>query len=74
MNSHDTAPWADLVRRWDAQQAGYIEARERMYDVLIDALVHLCPDPQVRVLDLACGPGAISGRLLARLPQARSVA
>ncbi|GLY05468.1 class I SAM-dependent methyltransferase [Actinoplanes sp. NBRC 101535] len=64
----------DLLRRWDAQQTVYIEQRDRVYDVMFDVLAQLCPAPELTVLDLACGPGAISERFLRRFPQGRSVA
>lgn len=67
------APWAEWLRRWDTQQALYIEDRERCFEVMFTFVEALCP-PKVTVLDLACGPGAISQRLLGRLPDARSVA
>ncbi|GAB3453640.1 class I SAM-dependent methyltransferase [Actinophytocola sediminis] len=66
--------WSDLLARWDAQQTVYIRARDRLYDAMFEILAHLRPAEDLVVLDLACGPGAISGRLLSRLPRARSVA
>ncbi|ASW56915.1 trans-aconitate 2-methyltransferase [Plantactinospora sp. KBS50] len=67
-------PWRELLDRWDAQQTVYIEHRDRVYDVMFEVLTHLRPGDDPTVLDLACGPGAISARLLHRLPKARSVA
>jgi SAM-dependent methyltransferase len=66
--------WSDLLARWDVQQTVYIEHRDRVFDVMFEVLTHLRPSDDLVVLDLACGPGAISSRLLARLPEARSVA
>lgn len=66
--------WLDLLSRWDCQQAVYIACRERVYEVMFEVLTHLLPVRNPVVLDLACGPGAISGRLLHRLPTARCVA
>ncbi|MGH8931315.1 MAG: class I SAM-dependent methyltransferase [Egibacteraceae bacterium] len=76
MNAHTgtmAVSWADWLRRWDAQQCVYIEDRERCFKVMFSFIEALLP-PEVTVLDLACGPGAISQRLLRRLPGARSVA
>ena len=67
-------PRPDLYRRWDVQQTAYIADRDRVYEVLFEVLTHLRPAEDLVVLDLACGPGAISGRLLERLPSARAVA
>lgn len=64
----------DLLHRWDAQQTVYIEQRARVYDVMFDVLEQLRPEPDLTVLDLACGPGAISERFLRRFPQGRAVA
>lgn len=74
ITSDRTAPWTDLLTRWDVQQAVYIEQRDRVFDVMFEVLTHLRPADDLVVLDLACGPGAISSRLLDRLPAARSVA
>ncbi|GGP73844.1 hypothetical protein GCM10010185_54100 [Saccharothrix coeruleofusca] len=68
-----TDPWLDLLTRWDVQQSAYIADRDRVYEVMFEVLTHLQPAEDLVVLDLACGPGAISSRLLARLPKARSV-
>src|SRR5438874_22610 len=73
-----TNPTAQLdgkrwLQRWDAQQAGYVPEREERFRVMLDVLAALLPGEFV-ALDLACGPGAISQRLLERFPAARSVA
>lgn len=65
--------WAAWLQRWDAQQTAYLPDREERFDVMLDVLDEFLPEKFV-ALDLACGPGAISQRLLARFPQARSVA
>jgi SAM-dependent methyltransferase len=69
-----TNPRLDLFSRWDVQQTAYIADRDRVYEVMFEVLTHLRPDEDLVVLDLACGPGAISSRLLDLLPKARSVA
>lgn len=61
------------LRRWDAQQTGYLPHREARFDAMLDAVAALAPADFVAI-DLACGPGAISQRLLARFPGARAVA
>jgi len=65
--------WHAWLRRWDAQQTGYIPDREDRFTAMLDVLDVLLPARFV-ALDLACGPGAISQRLLARFPEARCVA
>lgn len=65
--------WADWLRRWDAQQEGYVPEREARFTAMFDALAELLPASFV-ALDLACGPGSISQRLLARFPSAQAIA
>lgn len=61
------------IARWDLQQEGYLPDREERFTALIDAVEALGkPDPLV--LDLGCGPGSLSARLLERLPKAEVVA
>jgi SAM-dependent methyltransferase len=60
------------LERWDAQQETYLPDREEHFEVLID-LVETVAGPAPRVLDLACGPGSLGTRLLARLPEASVV-
>ncbi|GET41093.1 class I SAM-dependent methyltransferase [Microseira wollei] len=65
--------WQSWLQRWDAQQTGYIPHREARFKVMLDVLEVQMPAEFV-ALDLACGPGAISQRLLERFPGARCVA
>lgn len=65
--------WANWLRRWDAQQTGYLPDRESRFAIMLDVLDVLLPERFVAI-DLACGPGAISQRLLARFPDATSLA
>lgn len=69
--------WAGWLRRWDAQQLLYMTTREERFEAMLDAIdgtVAAENDGKLVVLDIACGPGAISQRLLARFPGARSFA
>ncbi len=65
--------WQYWLGRWDIQQAGYIPEREERFRVMFAALEALLPDAFV-ALDLACGPGSLSQRLLDHFPGARCVA
>ncbi|MFB2971378.1 trans-aconitate 2-methyltransferase [Aerosakkonema sp. BLCC-F183] len=65
--------WQSWLQRWDAQQTGYIPHREARFQAMLDAIELQMPAEFV-ALDLACGPGAISQRLLERFPKARCVA
>jgi SAM-dependent methyltransferase len=65
--------WAAWLRRWDAQQGDNIPDWGRRFEVMLDALEIVMPAEFV-ALDLACGPGSISRRLLERFPGARVLA
>jgi SAM-dependent methyltransferase len=66
--------WADdWQRTWDAQQEAFLVDREQRFAYLLD-LVEIVAGPAPTVLDLACGTGSITRRLLDRLPAARAVA
>lgn len=65
--------WQRWLGRWDVQQAGYVPEREERFRVMFTALETLLPDAFV-ALDLACGPGSLSQRLLDRFSGARCVA
>jgi trans-aconitate methyltransferase len=64
--------WKGWQERWDRQQEVYLIDRERRFEVMFD-VVEAVTGPAPQVLDLACGTGSISIRLLRRLPQARTV-
>jgi trans-aconitate methyltransferase len=63
----------DLLSRWEDQQAAYVAHRENRFQVMLDVLGLHCPD-DFTVLDLACGPGSITDRVLSRFPRARAAA
>jgi len=75
MSSDPTAliDWQAWLWRWDTQQTHYLPEREERFTAMLDVLAALLP-PDFVALDLACGPGAISQRVLARFPQARTIA
>jgi SAM-dependent methyltransferase len=64
-----TTTW---LERWDAQQETYMPDREERFEVMVD-LLEMSAGPRPRVLDLACGPGSLSSRVLERLPEATVV-
>ncbi|HEV2231601.1 MAG TPA: class I SAM-dependent methyltransferase [Thermoplasmata archaeon] len=69
----DAVDWAGWLERWDRQQTGYMPYREHRFTTMLDVVAALQPS-NLRVLDLACGPGSLSARLLTRFPRARAVA
>ena len=72
-NAQTAVDWQSWLRRWDAQQTAYLPDREARFTAMLDVLDVLLGEQFVAV-DLACGPGSISQRLLARFPKARTVA
>jgi SAM-dependent methyltransferase len=67
----DTA--RDWIERWDRQQEESLPDREDRFTALIDAVEEATGRPDPLVLDLGCGPGSLSVRLLDRLPHATVV-
>ncbi|MFJ3581054.1 class I SAM-dependent methyltransferase [Streptomyces sp. NPDC090127] len=64
--------WVAWQESWDRQQEWYMPDREERFRVMLD-MVEAVVGPQPRVLDLACGTGSITDRLLKRFPKATSV-
>lgn len=68
------ADWSRAhLAAWDRQQAAYINRREERFDVMLDVLAQAVPAGAL-VVDLACGPGSISARVLDRFPGMTCVA
>ncbi|MEV6479256.1 class I SAM-dependent methyltransferase [Streptomyces sp. NPDC051576] len=63
--------WQTWQESWDRQQEWYMPDREDRFRIMLD-MVEALTGPAPRVLDLACGTGSITARLLARLPDATS--
>ncbi len=70
----DEAVATAWIERWDAQQELYMPDREERFTALIDAVEEGAGRPDPLVIDLGCGPGSLSVRLLDRLPEANVVA
>lgn len=62
--------WLD---RWDRQQEYYLADREERFAVIGDVVHAVTERPDPLVVDLGCGPGSLSVRLLDRLPDATVV-
>ncbi|MEW1722249.1 class I SAM-dependent methyltransferase [Streptomyces sp. NPDC093109] len=63
--------WRAWQESWDRQQEWYLPDREERFRVMLD-MVEAVVGPEPRVLDLACGTGSITARLLHRFPRAVS--
>jgi SAM-dependent methyltransferase len=70
----DPSAARDWIARWDRQQEVYLADREERFTALIDAVEAGTGRPDPLVLDLGCGPGSLSARLLARIPAATVIA
>jgi SAM-dependent methyltransferase len=65
------ADWRRWQQSWDRQQEWYMPDREDRFRIMLD-MVEAFAGPEPRVLDLACGTGSITARLLDRFPGAMS--
>ena len=77
MTASTTTDFPRLLADWDRQQSGYLLQREGRFTAALDTMAELVGDRLAAggtVLDLACGPGSFSARVLARFPAARVVA
>ncbi|MFE7956577.1 class I SAM-dependent methyltransferase [Streptomyces sp. NPDC057413] len=63
--------WRAWQQSWDRQQEWYMPDREDRFRVMLDMVEAFC-GTEARVLDLACGTGSITARLLDRFPRAVS--
>jgi trans-aconitate methyltransferase len=64
----------EWIAKWDEQQEENLPDREDRFTALIDAVEEGAGRPDPLVLDLGCGPGSLSVRLLDRIPAATVVA
>ena len=69
-----SADLSELVARWDAQQQRYLPNREERFRIMLDVVEEHAGAKQLRVLDLCCGTGSISRRLLERFADASILA
>ncbi|MCX5145460.1 MULTISPECIES: class I SAM-dependent methyltransferase [unclassified Streptomyces] len=63
-----TTDWQAWQESWDRQQEWYMPDREERFRVMLD-MVEALVGPTPRVLDLACGTGSITDRVLKRFPE-----
>jgi SAM-dependent methyltransferase len=67
-----TDAWA-WVERWDRQQERYLPERELRFSLMLDLIGSLDAGTAPVVLDVCCGNGSISRRVLDRFPNATIV-
>jgi SAM-dependent methyltransferase len=61
------------VQRWDRQQETYMADREERFAVIADVVQSSADRPDPLIVDLGCGPGSLSIRMLDRMPAATVV-
>ncbi|MCX5360800.1 class I SAM-dependent methyltransferase [Streptomyces sp. NBC_00124] len=71
MTTSTGTDWQAWQESWDRQQEWYMPDREERFRIMLD-MVEALLGPRPRVLDLACGTGTITARLLTRFPEAVS--
>jgi SAM-dependent methyltransferase len=71
MTTSTGTDWRAWQQSWDRQQEWYMPDREDRFRIMLD-MVEAFVGPEPRVLDLACGTGSITARLLDRFPGATS--
>ena len=65
--------WQAWLERWEARMDHFVADREGLFATMLDVLGALVSDDLI-ALDLGCGPGSLSQRLLSRFPRARCLA
>lgn len=61
--------WRSWLDSWNRQQERHVQYRDDMIQLAFECMERLHAAPG-RMLDLACGPGTISGRAIERFPTA----
>ncbi len=61
------------LAKWDEQQESFLPSRERRFAAMFDILEANLPR-RFTAIDLGCGPGSLTARLLKRFPAAHVVA
>lgn len=73
MSATDHLDYDLWIKSWDLQQNAHIKNRELRFQFMFEMVEQICGKSPT-ILDVACGPGSLSGRFLNRFPEGRSVA
>lgn len=73
MTTQEELDYDSWIRSWDLQQNAHIKNREARFQFMFE-MVEQISGHVPTILDLACGPGSLSGRFLERFPEGSSVA
>lgn len=69
-----TVDWADWARRWEAQQQTHNPRREERFRIMLELVAELVGPRPEAILDLVCGTGSLTARVLERFPTTRVAA
>jgi len=69
----DGIDWQHWFDRWERQQSVYIPRRGERFTAMLD-LVEEIVGPSFTAIDLACGPGGVTRRVIDRFPAAQVIA
>lgn len=73
MKTGNLLDYNKCVESWELQQNAHIKNREDRFQFMFEMVEQVC-GTKPTILDLACGPGSLSGRFLQRFPNGKSVA
>ncbi len=72
MSDGEDFDYDSRIRSWELQQNAHIKNREARFEFMFEMVEQVCGDKPL-ILDIACGPGSLSGRFLGRFPEGKSV-
>lgn len=62
--------WKSWVRRWDRMQERYLIRRDERFDIIIQLIKDTQKSPNY-IVDLGCGTGSLTSKLLEAFPEAK---
>jgi ubiquinone/menaquinone biosynthesis C-methylase UbiE len=70
MNPTGKIDWQNWIERYDRMQERYLVKRSERFDVIAGLIKAVCPNPKL-IVDLGCGTGSLTIRLLEEFGSAR---
>lgn len=72
MSDHKGFDYDSWTKSWELQQNAHIKNREMRFNFMFEVVEQICGNSPL-ILDMACGPGSLSGRFLGRFAKGESV-
>ncbi len=72
MSDQEVRDYDSWIKSWELQQNAHIKNREMRFNFMFEIVEQICGNSPL-ILDMACGPGSLSGRFLGRFANAKSV-